>query len=113
MQALTRRLLPKLRHPPLGFATRRPFEEREWRLAPEDWVCFYTDGLIEAPDPHGLPLGFDRCRAILAGCRRTSAVATREAIATWHRQAMGPAGPTDDITLLVLQGSQQPAPPSA
>jgi hypothetical protein len=103
----------QLRHPPLGFATRRPFEEREWRLGPEDWVCFYTDGLIEAPDPYGLPLGFDRCRAILPGCRRASAVATREAIAAWHRQAMGPAGPTDDITLLVLQGSQRPSPPSA
>jgi serine phosphatase RsbU (regulator of sigma subunit) len=51
---------------PLGLMPGMHYEEKETVLEPGDDVLFYSDGLVEAHDPHREMFGFPRLRALLA-----------------------------------------------
>lgn len=50
---------------PLGARATTSYEELSFRLAPGDRVLFLTDGMPEAPDPRGDPLGYEAFAAML------------------------------------------------
>ncbi|NLI76250.1 MAG: SpoIIE family protein phosphatase [Candidatus Riflebacteria bacterium] len=97
-----------IRHPMLGFKTRKPFEEVAWTLGPDDWICLYTDGLIEALGLDGASIGYEEFRAGLPGWRRPDATATHDAIRSWHAARRAVPALDDDATLVILQRSHPP-----
>lgn len=97
-----------IRHPMLGFKTRKPFEEVAWTLGPDDWICLYTDGVIEALGPDGASIGYDEFRAGLPRWRRSDATVTHDAIRAWHAARRAVPLLDDDATLVILQRSRPP-----
>ncbi|RCK80904.1 MAG: Serine phosphatase RsbU, regulator of sigma subunit [Candidatus Ozemobacter sibiricus] len=91
-----------IRHPMLGIKTRLPFEDREIVLDPGDWLCLYTDGLIEAAGHDGQPIGYEAFRDALPGLWRGDARATHDAIRAWHAARRADPALADDATLVVL-----------
>jgi predicted ester cyclase len=51
---------------PLGLMPGMRYEEKETVLEPGDGVLFYSDGLVEAHNPHREMFGFPRLRALLS-----------------------------------------------
>jgi len=51
---------------PLGLMPAMGYEQKEVVLKRGDSVLFYTDGLVEAHDPHGEMFGFPRLQALVA-----------------------------------------------
>jgi Stage II sporulation protein E (SpoIIE) len=51
---------------PLGLMPGMSYEEKETVLYKGDSALLYTDGLVEAHDPHGEMFGFPRLRALVA-----------------------------------------------
>jgi serine phosphatase RsbU (regulator of sigma subunit) len=51
---------------PLGLMPGMSYEEKVAVLAPGDCALFYTDGLIEAHNPHGEMYGTPRLRNLLS-----------------------------------------------
>jgi serine phosphatase RsbU (regulator of sigma subunit)/ketosteroid isomerase-like protein len=51
---------------PLGLMPGMSYEEGEVSLGEGNCVLFYSDGLVEAHDPHGEMFGFPRLRALVA-----------------------------------------------
>jgi predicted ester cyclase len=51
---------------PLGLMPGMRYEEEEVSLREGHGVLFYSDGLVEAHDPHGEMFGFPRLRALIA-----------------------------------------------
>src|SRR5918999_90466 len=51
---------------PLGLMPGMGYEEKEIELDVGEGVFFYSDGLVEAHDPHGEMFGFPRLRALIA-----------------------------------------------
>jgi serine phosphatase RsbU (regulator of sigma subunit)/predicted ester cyclase len=51
---------------PLGLMPGMSYEEKEIMLQKGESVLFYSDGLVEAHDPHGEMFGFPRLRALVA-----------------------------------------------
>jgi serine phosphatase RsbU (regulator of sigma subunit)/ketosteroid isomerase-like protein len=56
----------KARGMPLGIMRGMDYEEKETTLESGDNTLFYSDGLVEAHDPHGEMFGFPRLRALVA-----------------------------------------------
>jgi phosphoserine phosphatase RsbU/P len=75
---------------PLGMVGELSYEETRYQIAPGDRLTFVSDGVVEATNPKGELLGFDRA-ASLAG---NSAAAIADAAQQW--------GQEDDITVLTL-----------
>lgn len=71
-------------------------------LGAGDTLALYTDGVIEARDPHGRLLGEEGLTEVLAGCVGASAEETATQLV---RSAVEHAslGPADDIAVLVLR----------
>ncbi len=88
---------------PLGSTRRWQAACRQEKLHEHDAVIFYTDGLVEALDADGQPIGFDRLLAVLPALCRPTAEATVEAIEAWHHAMSPQEPPADDITVVVLQ----------
>jgi serine phosphatase RsbU (regulator of sigma subunit) len=89
---------------PLGLMPRMSYEEREAVLREGDSVLFYSDGLVEAHDPHYEMFGFPRLRALIAehGKKRSLVDSLLEELYSfvgenWEQE--------DDITLLALERS--------
>ena len=51
---------------PLGLMPGRGYEEKKTILEAGESALFYSDGLVEAHDPHGEMFGFPRLRALVA-----------------------------------------------
>jgi serine phosphatase RsbU (regulator of sigma subunit) len=51
---------------PLGLMPGMSYEEKEIVLEAGEPTLFYSDGLVEAHDPHGEMFGFPRLRALIA-----------------------------------------------
>jgi sigma-B regulation protein RsbU (phosphoserine phosphatase) len=95
---------------PLGSRARWTPGTATLDLQPGDAVVLYSDGLVEAADQNGNPIGYERWRRDLPGLLRENAVATEAAISAWHR-ALAPADPpADDVTVVVLQRPAAPTP---
>jgi predicted ester cyclase len=90
---------------PLGLMPDMSYEQKAIVLEPEDSALLYSDGLVEAHDPHGEMFGFPRLRALVAkyGEERSLGEALLEDLYSfvgegWEQE--------DDITLLTLRRSQ-------
>jgi hypothetical protein len=77
---------------PLGLVPSASYETTTLRLAIDDRLTLYTDGLLEARTPTGELYGFDRVQSLLA---------TRPAASTAVAAAVA-FGQDDDITILTL-----------
>ena len=89
---------------PLGLMPRMDYEEKEIILQVGESALFYSDGLVEAHDPHHEMFGFPRLRALVAehGEQRSLEEYFLEALYSfvgdgWEQE--------DDITLLTLRRS--------
>ena len=51
---------------PLGLMPKMSYEQKEIELDAGEAALFYSDGLVEAHDPHGEMFGFPRLRALVA-----------------------------------------------
>jgi serine phosphatase RsbU (regulator of sigma subunit) len=89
---------------PLGLMPAMGYEEKEAVLREGDCVLFYSDGLVEAHDPHYEMFGFPRLGALIAkhGKQRSLIDSLLEELYSfvgerWEQE--------DDITLLTLRRS--------
>ena len=89
---------------PLGLMPGMSYEEKEGALDSDESALFYSDGLVEAHDPHGEMFGFPRLRALVAesGKERSLGDLVLEELYSfvgegWEQE--------DDITLLTLERS--------
>jgi serine phosphatase RsbU (regulator of sigma subunit) len=89
---------------PLGLMPGLGYEEKETFLEAGEAALFYTDGLVEAHDPHGEMFGFPRLQALIAehGEERSLGDFLMEELYSfvgegWEQE--------DDITLLTLRRS--------
>jgi serine phosphatase RsbU (regulator of sigma subunit)/ketosteroid isomerase-like protein len=89
---------------PLGLMPEMGYEEKEAVLREGDSVLFYSDGLVEAHDPHYEMFGFPRLRVLISehGKQRSLVDSLLEELysfvgESWEQE--------DDITLLTLRRS--------
>src|SRR5215207_2477296 len=89
---------------PLGLMPGMPYDEKEITLKRGEGVLFYSDGLVEAHDPHYEMFGFPRLRALLAdhGEERSLGEYLMEELSSFTGQSWEQE---DDITLMTLQRS--------
>jgi serine phosphatase RsbU (regulator of sigma subunit)/predicted ester cyclase len=89
---------------PLGLLPGMGYEEKEITLKRGEGVLFYSDGLVEAHDPHYEMFGFPRLRALLAdhGEERSLVNSLMEELSSFTGQSWEQE---DDITLMTLQRS--------
>jgi serine phosphatase RsbU (regulator of sigma subunit)/predicted ester cyclase len=89
---------------PLGLMPAMGYEEKEITLKRGEGVLFYSDGLVEAHDPHYEMFGFPRLRALLAdhGEERSLVGFLMEELSSFTGQSWEQE---DDITLMTLQRS--------
>jgi steroid delta-isomerase-like uncharacterized protein len=89
---------------PLGLMSEMSYEEKEAVLREGDSVLFYSDGLVEAHDPHYEMFGFPRLRVLISehGKERSLVDTLLEELysfvgESWEQE--------DDVTLLTLRRS--------
>lgn len=88
---------------PLGMFRAQALQQRSIRVKPGDLLFLYTDGVLDATDPHGQAFGVERVRRILLECRQASAAdiaSTLEQALTTFR---GGQPLFDDITYVVVK----------
>jgi serine phosphatase RsbU (regulator of sigma subunit) len=91
---------------PLGLLPGMSYEEKEIILQRGDTVLFYSDGLVEAHDPHYEMFGFPRLQG-LVGAHRTDGAAMVNFLLTELRRFTGEEWEQeDDITLVTLDRSE-------
>ena len=83
-------------HPPLGVGSTFHTLHRV-DLSPGDGVLLYTDGLVERRD-QGLDIGIESLRALVA-----AADAPVAEIPEWLARTLLPAGPEDDVAVLLAR----------
>ena len=89
---------------PLGLMPGMSYEEKEIMLNGGEAALFYSDGLVEAHNPHGEMFGFPRLRALVAehGEARALGDLLMEELYTFTGEGWEQE---DDITLLTLKCS--------
>jgi serine phosphatase RsbU (regulator of sigma subunit) len=93
---------------PLGLMSGMEYEEKELVLGKGESVLFYSDGLVEAHDPHREMFGFPRLRALLAERdeERSLVDFLLEELYSFTGEGWEQE---DDITLVTLRRSTAPA----
>lgn len=88
---------------PLGVREDLHVHTTEHELREGDTIVYLSDGIVEAQDENGEPLGFDQLESLLSGRSGTTAEATRNAIldAVVHHSGTRPAD--DDRTVMVIR----------
>jgi len=89
---------------PLGIMPRMSYEEGEISLEEGDSVLFYSDGLVEAHNPHGEIFGFPRLRSLVAKHGEEDSLEETLLGELYSFVAQG-WEQEDDITLLTLKRS--------
>lgn len=88
---------------PLGIYRHQTLQQRSIRMEPGDLLFLYTDGVLDATDPHGQAFGVERLRRLVLEHRQASAAhlasALDEALTTFR------AGQPlfDDITYVIVK----------
>ncbi|MGA9115589.1 MAG: SpoIIE family protein phosphatase [Bacteroidota bacterium] len=95
--------------PPLAVVSQFDFQEGVTPLAPGDQVVFYTDGVSEASSPSGELYGADRLETLLRSSRGLSSAALLDRILKDVERHQGGALQQDDITLVVIRRTGEPA----
>jgi serine phosphatase RsbU (regulator of sigma subunit) len=89
---------------PLGLMPGMRYEEKETILQADEAALFYSDGLVEAHDPHGEMFGFPRLRALVAEHGEEIAL-SNFLMEELHAFTGEGWEQEDDITLLTLRRS--------
>jgi serine phosphatase RsbU (regulator of sigma subunit)/ketosteroid isomerase-like protein len=95
----------KARGMPLGLMPGMSYEEKETVLGPREGVLFYTDGLVEAHNPHGEMFGTPRLRSLLSEYPMGGAELSATLMEELGRFTGEGWDQEDDITLLTLRRS--------
>ena len=90
---------------PLGLMPGMSYEEKEIILQAGAGALFYSDGLVEAHDPHGEMFGFPRLRALVAEYGEEGSLVDF-LLEELHSFAGEEWEQEDDITLLMLRRSR-------
>jgi len=93
---------------PLGLMPGMSYEEGDNYLREGDSVLFYSDGLVEARNPHREMFGFPRLRILIAGHNKERSLANFLMEELWSFTGEG-WEQEDDITLLTLERSPTPS----
>jgi serine phosphatase RsbU (regulator of sigma subunit)/predicted ester cyclase len=93
---------------PLGLMPGMSYEEGDDYLREGDSVLFYSDGLVEARNPHREMFGFPRLRILIAGHNKERSLANFLLEELWSFTGEG-WEQEDDITLLTLRRSAAPS----
>jgi serine phosphatase RsbU (regulator of sigma subunit)/predicted ester cyclase len=93
---------------PLGLMPGMSYEEGDNYLREGDSVLFYSDGLVEARNPHREMFGFPRLRILIAGHNKERSLANFLLEELWSFTGEG-WEQEDDITLLTLRRSAAPS----
>lgn len=75
-------------------------------LQPEDILVFFSDGIIEALDSDGLPIGYDRFLEELPGLLGSAPEQSVNTVREWLGSISPKLPPEDDMTLLIVQRSR-------
>ena len=90
---------------PLGLMPGMSYEEKDIVLDVGETALFYSDGLVEAHDPHGEMFGFPRLRALVA--KHAEKNSLEETLLGELYSFVGEAWEQeDDITLVTLDRSE-------
>ena len=92
--------------PALGLCEGVDFHNHGLQLQPQQSLVFYTDGVSEACDADQAQFGEERLLKELRDLAELEAGAMVSGLCASLDQFVGQAEPSDDITLLVLQGYQ-------
>ena len=88
---------------PLGMIPGTDYTQTAVKLAPDDLLLLYTDGVNESRDPDGEQLGLDRLLKIARVLPVSSAAETGETLLTALARFRGYAPAADDETVVALQ----------
>src|SRR5215204_662057 len=91
---------------PLGLLPGMEYEEKEIVLERGDSVLFYSDGLVEAHDPHREMFGFPRLQGLVAGHRTGGEAMVNFLLSELSRFTGDEWEQEDDITLVTLERSE-------
>lgn len=88
---------------PLGLFPGITYEAGDAHLGPGDSVLLFSDGLTEAQNFRNELFGESRLNNVAKECCKLSAAEISERVLKAVRTFVGPAPPSDDLTLMVLQ----------
>ena len=91
---------------PLGLLPGMSYEEKEIVLGRGDSVLFYSDGLVEAHDPHRQMFGFPRLQGLVGAHRSDGPAMVNFLLSELARFTGEEWEQEDDITLVTLQRSE-------
>ncbi len=84
---------------PLGILDEATFSQTEFRLEPQDRVCAFTDGIVEAMNEQMQPYGFEKLvRTLSEAPSSPHAILERIQQSIWEHT--GSAEQSDDLTLV-------------
>jgi serine phosphatase RsbU (regulator of sigma subunit) len=87
---------------PLGILDDANYEETRLQLMAGDKVVFYTDGIVEAMNPHNEMFGFERLLEVVQTSQTSSAEAMLQEIIDEVTNFSSGAPQHDDLTVIVL-----------
>jgi len=90
---------------PIGMFQNEDFEVTRVRLAPDQTLLMYTDGVVEAEDVEGREYGMDRLAAAASRCVTQPLSGLVHACLTDLAGFRGTATRSDDITILALRSN--------
>jgi serine phosphatase RsbU (regulator of sigma subunit) len=92
---------------PLGLMPGMGYEEKEIVLEKGESVLFYSDGLVEAHDPHREMFGFPRLQGLVGAHRSGGSSLVGFLLAELARFTGDGWEQEDDITLVTLERSEE------
>ena len=88
---------------PLGIDADPPLDEQTVALPPGSTLLLYTDGIVDARDPHGVRFGIERLKAALQACVSMPAGVVCDHLLQTVLGHQAAAPQYDDATLVTLQ----------
>jgi sigma-B regulation protein RsbU (phosphoserine phosphatase) len=88
---------------PVGLVPGAPYESHDLRLAPDDLLVLYTDGIWEAENESGEEFGQERLANAVLGARQGSAEEVVRAVRSAWSRFRGGVDPSDDTTVIALR----------
>jgi len=93
----------------LGMKARKPIAAMNIPVRDGEAFVFYTDGLVEAMDETGHPIGYSRLLETLPKLIRYDAVQSQVGIRNWVLEKSPKDPPEDDTTILIWQKVRNPS----